>query len=57
MLMAIDNLEVEDVNYDGKEAVADLEGELVNFHEEIERTRKKNKAQKEVLIKDKVESI
>lgn len=43
MLMAIDNIEVEAINFDGEEAEVELEGEMVSALEEIEGLRKKNK--------------
>jgi len=57
MLMAIDNLEVETIHFYCEEAKVDLEGEMVSALEEIERLRKKNKYQKELLTKEKFEVV
>lgn len=55
--MAIDNLEIEVVDADGEEVEVNFEGELISALEEIQRLRKKNKEQKELLVKNKVEAI
>lgn len=55
--MVIHNLQVEVINSDNEEAKVDLEGELVSALEEIERPIKKNKSQKESLIKEKVKNF
>jgi len=55
--MDIENFEVEDIKSNNAEGEFNLEGELVNDLLETERLKKKNKTQKEYLLKDKVEVV
>eukprot|EP00253_Pinus_taeda_P004369 PITA_04369 len=57
MLVAIENLEIEGFEYHGEDVKVDLEGELANFLEQIQRLRNKNKTKKELSAKDKYEAI
>jgi len=55
--MAIENMQLEAIDFDEDEGEVHLEGELVGALEEIERMRKKNKSHKELLDKEKVETV